>query len=246
MSRLTSFANPALDSRTAPEGVPPARPWYAMMRRVSQMACTLFLGVRVFNRRVEPAQGSAVYICNHQSFVDPLLMAMALRRPMNFMARDSLFRWGPFRRLIDSVNAFPVRRGTADLAAMKEAMRRLKAGGQVVLFAEGTRTRTGHIAPLLPGVALLAKKSAQWTVPVVIDGAYECWPRSSPLPCPGNIVVQYGTPKNREDLRKRDPHELMAEIRDEMIEIQTAIRRRLGRPALDYDNYTPPTAAAKS
>jgi 1-acyl-sn-glycerol-3-phosphate acyltransferase len=211
-----------------------------MMRRLSQVACTMFLGVRVFNRQVEPAQGSAVYICNHQSFVDPLLMAMALRRPMNFMARDSLFRWAPFRWLIDSVNAFPVRRGTADLTAMKEAMRRLKKGEQVVLFAEGTRTRNGCIAPLLPGVALLAKRLAQWTVPVVIDGAFECWPRSSPLPSPGNIVVQYGTPKNREDLRKRDPRELMVQIRQEMIEIQTDIRRRVGRPALDYENFIPP------
>ena len=135
MSRLTSFANSALNSLSTWENCAPLRPWYALMRRLSQVFCSLYMGVRVFNRRVEPTRGSAVYISNHQSFMDPLLMAMALRRPMNFMARDSLFHWGPFAKLIDSVNAFPVKRGTADLGAMKEAMRRLKAGGQVVLFA---------------------------------------------------------------------------------------------------------------
>jgi 1-acyl-sn-glycerol-3-phosphate acyltransferase len=193
-----------------------------------------FWKVRVFNRCVEPPEGGVVYICNHQSFLDPILMSMALRRPVNYMARDSLFK-GPFKYLIGALNAFPVRRGTADTGAIKEAMRRLKAGGQVVVFAEGTRTPDGTIRPFLPGVAILSQRSADWTVPVVIDGAYEAWPRTQALPSPGSIVVRYGRPISREEARKHTPQQLVDRVRDELIEIQADVRSRVGRPALSYN-----------
>ena len=175
-----------------------------------------------------------MYICNHQSFLDPILMSLGLCRPMNYMTRDSLFRNPLFGRVIRSFNAFPVRRHTADLAAMKEAMRRLKAGGQVVVFAEGTRTTDGRVGPMLPGVALLAQRAAQWTVPVAIDGAFEAWPRTQPLPSPGFISVSYGRPIPREQAADMEPHELMRRVRATIIDLQADLRRRTCRPALKY------------
>ncbi|MFA6133210.1 MAG: lysophospholipid acyltransferase family protein [Phycisphaerae bacterium] len=244
MSGPTSYPNPLLRG-FAPGGskVQQANWWYLFSRQWLQVLMPAAFKVRVFNRRVEPAEGGAVYICNHQSFLDPILMSFALCRPMNYMARDSLFRWPLFRLIIESANAFPVRRGTADLAALKEAMRRIKDGGQVVLFAEGTRTLDGRIGPFLPGVAMLAQRVAQWTVPVVIDGAFECWPRTQALPSPGNIVVQYGRPMPQEQVRKMAPEELMGQVRNEMIEIQAELRRRVGREPLDYGKPFPTSGA---
>ena len=205
------------------------------MRRVFQVTMGAIWQVRVFNRHLEPARGGAVYISNHQSFLDPMLASMALRRPMNYMARDTLFRFPIFRQIIESLNAFPVRRGTADLTALKEALRRLKAGGQVVVFAEGTRTTDGRIGPMLPGVAMLAQRAAAWTVPVLIDGAFECWPRTAALPLPGSVVVQYGRPISQDQARAMEPGAFVESIRRQLIEIQTDVRRRVGRPALRYD-----------
>ena len=138
-------------------------------------------------------------------------------------------------QVIQAVNAFPVRRGTADLTAMKEAMRRLKAGHQVVLFAEGTRTLDGRIAPFLPGVALLAQRTADWTVPVMIDGAFEAWPRTQLLPGPGNVIVRYGAPIPQAETRRMSAEELVAHLRRIIIDMQTETRRRIGRPELRYD-----------
>lgn len=233
MNGPKSYANPLLRGLRMPEGVAGANPWYYAMRQFLQVTVSAFMKVRVFNRHYEPARGSAVYICNHQSFLDPILMSFALRRPMNYMARESLFFPG-FKQIIASLNAFPVRRGTADTGALKEAMRRMKHGGQVVVYAEGTRTRDGRIGPFLPGVALLAQRAADWTVPVLIDGAFEAWPRTQALPGPGSVVVQYAPPIPREQARRMEPREFVDRVRQTMIEMQADIRRRVGRPALDY------------
>ncbi len=239
MTRLASYPNPALRVwRLAGGAVQQPGLWYRVMRRLVQTTMCAAWKIRVFNRHYEPADGGAVYICNHQSFLDPMLMSLGLKRPMNYMARDTLFRVGAFRRLIESVNAFPVRRGTADLAALKEAMRRIKSGGQVVVFAEGTRTRDGRIGPLLPGVAVLSQRAADWTVPVVIDGAFEAWPRTALLPSPGCVTVQYAPPIAQADAKKMTPQELVARVRAQLIEMQTDIRRRTGRPPLQYDEET--------
>ena len=233
MTTVRSHPNPQLERWKMPEGGPNFP--YRIMRRFFQVTVGMLGKVRVFNRHYEPASGSVVYISNHQSFLDPMLMSMALRRPMNYMARDTLFRSPVFRWMITTVNAFPVKRGTADLAAIKEAMRRLKAGGQVVIFAEGTRTRDGRIGRLFPGVSMLAQRLADWTVPVVIDGAFEAWPRTQRLPSPGNIVVQYGKPMPRAEVQNYSPEELMRLMHDRLVAIQSELRRRVGRPALTYE-----------
>jgi len=234
LKSLTSFANPELSGLHLPDGVPKPTPLYYFTRLALHVAMPLAWKVRVFNRHHEPTRGGAVYICNHQSFLDPILMSFALRRPMGYMARDTLFRMPGFKHLIKALNAFPVRRGTADTGAMKEAMRRLKAGRQVVIFAEGTRTQDGKIGQFLKGVSLLSQRSAEWTVPVVIDGAFEAWPRTQKLPSPGKIVVQYAKPIHRDQARSMDAETFVSHVRDEIVTMQTDIRSRLGRPAINY------------
>ena len=235
MKSPTSFANPDLSGLRLPDGVTAPSPFYLFMRRLFQVTVSLAWKARIYNRHFEPARGGAVYICNHQSFLDPILMSYSLRRPMSFMARDTLFQVPLFKQVITGLNAFPVRRGTADTGAMKEAMRRLKAGGQVVIFAEGTRTLDGRIGRFLPGVALLAQRSAEWTVPVVLDGAYEAWPRTQMLPSPGSsISVQYAQPIRRDEACKMDAETFINHVRDVLIEMQADVRRRAGRPALKY------------
>jgi len=235
MKSVSSYPNPLLRPLRWEGDIQRPSAYYRLMRRFAQVTMSAIWKVRAFNRHYEPSEGGAVYICNHQSFLDPMLMSMALCRPMNYMARDTLFRFPVFKQIITSVNAFPVRRGSADLTALKEAMRRVKAGGQVVVFAEGTRTRDGRIGPLLPGVAVLAQRAAQWTVPVLIDGAFEAWPRTQMLPSPGSVVIQYAPPISQAQAREFTPDELVEHVRATLIAIQADVRRRVGRPPLKYD-----------
>ncbi len=233
---LSSYPNSHLNRIRLSFDVRPLSIWYRMAQGALQMFMCLFWRVRVFNRRYEPDSGGVLYISNHQSYLDPPLVAFALRRPMHFMARDSLFHFKLFRWLIESLNAFPVRRGAADTKAVKEAMRRLKDGRPIVIFPEGTRTRDGRIGKFLPGVALLSQRAAKWTVPTLIDGAHECWPRGKASPGIGSVVVQYGEPISQEEARKMTPEEFIERVRSDIVDMQTDVRRRVGRPPLNYDN----------
>ena len=219
--------------------VPPNVEWagfyYRFMRRVAQVMFGMLWKTRYFNRHFEPATGSVIYMCNHQSFFDPMLASCALMRPGNYMARESLFNHFGFGNFIRSLNAFPVKRGTADVGALKEAMRRLKDGKTVVIFPEGTRTNDGRIGEFLPGVAMLAQRCADWVVPVVIDGAFDVWPRHQALPnftC--SIAVEYGEPIPHEKIKGLDPQNFVDSIRDKMIEMQNELRTRVNREPFDY------------
>lgn len=235
MTDHRSHPNPRLRSFRLPGEIQQPSLYYRFARRCCQLSCISLFQQRVYARHREPTEGGVLYVANHQSFLDPVLVTNVLRRPGNYMARDSLFRHPLFGRLIESLNAFPIRRGTADTAALKEAMRRLKQGRCVVVFPEGTRTRDGRIGPFLPGIAILAQRAADWTVPVVIDGAYEAWPRWRALPGRGHIVVEYGTPVPKDLARRKSPEELVGDLRRELIGLQADVRRRVGRPPLCYD-----------
>lgn len=235
MKTLSSYSNPALDSLRLPKGIQRPNFYYRTMRKLFQVTVSTFWKTRVFNRHYEPTSGGVVYICNHQSFVDPILMCFALRRPMNFMGRDSLFKIPLLGKMISTVNCFPVKRNTADIGALKEAMRRLKSGGQLVIFAEGTRTSDGRIGKFLPGMAILAQRAAEWTVPVLIDGAFEAWPRTKPLPGMGSVVVQYAPAIPREEAKKYKPDQFVDKVRQQIIEMQHDVRRRVGKPEIKYD-----------
>jgi len=232
MKGLPSRPNPALGEWRLPAGVPGPNLWYRLNRVAYQLLATCVWHLEVFNRHHEPATGSALYLCNHQSFLDPPIMSLALKRTMNYMARAGLFEIPVFRRFIVSLNAFPVRLGRADPGAMKEALRRLKRGEQLVVFPEGTRTYDGRIGPFLPGVALLARRAAEWVVPVLIEGAYDIWPRTSALPGPGSAVVAYCRPMHREEVRELGDEAFLAEARRRIVAMQVHIRRRRGMPPL--------------
>lgn len=203
-------------------------PWYAACQVLARALFVALFRVRVYHRERLPAAGGALVVSNHQSYLDPILVAVGMRRPFHPMARESLFRFGPFAMLIRSLHAFPVRRSEADLGAIREALRRLRDGRVVLMFPEGTRTRDGSIGALRGGPATVASRAGVPLVPVVIDGSFEAWPRWCRLPRPHRIRVGYGRSVSPEGMAGRDPDEVMAEVREEMLALQVELRSHRG------------------
>jgi 1-acyl-sn-glycerol-3-phosphate acyltransferase len=104
------------------------------------------------------------------------------------------------------VNAFPVRQGEGDLAAVRETIKRLQEGHILVMFPEGGRTETGEIEPLLPGVGLIVRRAGPTVkvVPAAIHGAYQAWSRYRKIFRPWPIRVKYGPALEISDKRAAD------------------------------------------
>lgn len=136
--------------------------------------------------------GGALLVANHQSFLDPLLMGVALKRPISFLARDSLFRVPIVGSILRATYVMPIRRDAA--GSVREPIRRLRHGFYVGVFPEGTRTEDGSVGKFKPGFVSLVRRANVPVVPVGIAGAFESYPRTRRFPFPGRIRVVYGEP----------------------------------------------------
>jgi 1-acyl-sn-glycerol-3-phosphate acyltransferase len=150
---------------------------------------------------------------------------MAFTRRLNYLARKTLFRFGPFGWLIDLVDAIPIDRDGMGLAGLKETLRRLKRGEMVLIFPEGTRSQDGEISPLLPGFVALARRSRAPLLPVGVDGAFEAWPRKAIFPRPATIHVCFGEPISADRIRALSDEELIAEVEARLRACQAEARR---------------------
>jgi 1-acyl-sn-glycerol-3-phosphate acyltransferase len=200
------------------------RPWYRFCRMMSHAVFLLVFRGRVLHTARVPRKGGVLLVCNHQSYLDPVLAALALPREAHFMARDTLFRGGFFKPLIESLNAFPVKRGSADIGAIKETLKRLKNGGLITVFPEATRTEDGTIRPMQPGVVLVARKAGVPLVPTLILGAFEAWPRHAKLPRPRRVLVAYGEPLTPAEMKELSDEQCVALVRGRIVELMERYR----------------------
>lgn len=198
--------------------------WYSFLRILAQLAFPAFWRYRSFGRENVPRSGGVLIVCNHQSYVDPLLIGVGLNRQIHIMARRSLFhKYLLFRWLILSLNAFPLNDSGVDFGAVKETIRRLKRGKMVLMFPEGTRTRDGSIGEIHTGIAMIAKRSGSPVVPAVIDGAFEAWPRTRKLFRLGpDVKVAFGRPL----YCNGSAEAFTEEVTSRMLELQNFLRSK--------------------
>ncbi len=152
---------------------------------------------RVTVRSAAPLpRGPVLFACNHRSFLDPPMAAIWSRVPVCYFARASLWKNPLIGKVLDIFSGIPVDRDNPGASSMKGAIERLKAGKQVLVFPEGTRTRTGAMSRFKDGPALFARRAAVPVIPVYVWRTEHCWPRERALPNPfgSRLEVRYGRP----------------------------------------------------
>jgi 1-acyl-sn-glycerol-3-phosphate acyltransferase len=165
---------------------------YRGLYAFSFWSLTLGWGLRVGGRRNVPRTGAVLFAANHQSFLDPWFVSLAVApRTLTHLARSNLFDGSRFERAIRYLGAIPIDRGFGK-AGINLVLEHLGRGEAVVVFAEGQRTRTGEVQPLKPGISLLVKRADVPVVPVGIAGAYDMWPRHAKLPHPNPLFLPNG------------------------------------------------------
>lgn len=151
-------------------------------------------GLKAHGRQNIPKRGGFILASNHVSYLDPIIVGSACPRKLNYMARHDLFYNRFFSWWLDAVDTFPVKRDTADLSAIKEAMRRVKAGKGLLLFPEGRRKDANSTSFGKPqaGVGFLADKLDVPVIPVFVKGSEKAFPRGAKFIQPTKVDVYFG------------------------------------------------------
>lgn len=204
--------------------VPRMRPGYRICRKISQLLYIFLFQGRAFGVEHVPRSGGVLLASNHQSYLDPVIATLALPREGTYMARDSLFEHPTLRRVIEYFHAFPVKRGQADMRAIKEMIRRLRGGELVLAFPEATRTADGSIGPMRSGIVLVARKVRVPIVPTLILGAFEAWPRTQKLPHPSPLLAAYDEPIYPHEHPEWSDEQCVSTLRDRILTLQRQYR----------------------
>ena len=177
---------------------------------LGRLLTTLLFDLKVYGLENVPARGGVLLVSNHQSNLDPVLLGVRLKRPLHYIAKSELFdgRIGGWL-LRSTFNAFPVRQGAGDDAAVREAIARLREGHLLNLYPEGARSADGAIGPMQRGVGVIARRARVPIIPVVIDGSFGAWPRHRRCFRPRPIRIRYCQPM---DLNGQSPDQIVATI----------------------------------
>ncbi len=119
------------------------------------------------NRGAIPKKGAAIYASNHRSFLDPVLVAMAAKGPMNYIAKEELFQNPVFSGFIRFMGAFPTsNQKDPTYNMLDEAGKRLRAGRNLTIFPEGTRHTDGVVGRGKSGMCVLSASSEMPIIPI--------------------------------------------------------------------------------
>ncbi|HEX5803831.1 MAG TPA: MFS transporter [Azospira sp.] len=133
---------------------------------------------RVQKRGVEhlPHEGAALVVCNHVSFVDPVILMAVSPRPIRFVMDHRIFRTPIISFIFRHSRAIPIAPAKEDPAMMERAFaevaKALDAGELVGIFPEGRITDTGELYPFRPGVARILEKNPVPVIPLALQGLW--------------------------------------------------------------------------
>ncbi|HYG22313.1 MAG TPA: lysophospholipid acyltransferase family protein [Verrucomicrobiae bacterium] len=194
---------------------------------------------RVFHPERVPLKGPVILAANHASYIDPPLVGAGIHRGINYLARESLFRFPVMGWVLRKWNAVPVDRDGGGARGLKAILDRLLAGGAIILFPEGTRTPNGKLQPARSGIGLTVIKSKAVVIPVRVFGTYEAYGRHMKFPLPGPIAVKYGRPMKFESLRAEAKTCSKERLKQIYQEVADQLMSEIGKlqPSWDRDKF---------
>ena len=167
---------------------------YRSVRRTIMTVLYPYFRVQRRGREHLDIEGPVIVAPVHRSNLDTPLLSGMSRRRLRALSKESLFtnRW--FGAFLAALGAFPVRRGVADLEAMREAIKMLEAGEQMVVFPEGTRQTGTQVGEVFDGMSYLASRTGAAIVPVGISGTEAAMSTGTRLPRPVRVAMVAGPP----------------------------------------------------
>jgi 1-acyl-sn-glycerol-3-phosphate acyltransferase len=226
MTRLRAWAMILLFAFGVVAVAPPLLILFLFIRRkeiiYSPVRFFFRLGLRTVGVRVEvqglehldPRQ-SYLFLSNHQSMLDIIVLLAHLRRTPAFLIKKELFRLPVFNPGLYWIDCVPVDRTHRDRAveSVHRAAAALRRGIDFVAYPEGTRTRTGRLQPFKKGPFYMAVEAGVPIVPVTVDGAFDLMPKGTIRCRPGRVRLTFHPPVPVHGYTVETLDDLMARVR---------------------------------
>ena len=187
--------------------------FYTISRAILWLIFKILFRIEVTGRENIPQSGGFILVSNHASFLDPIALGIACPRKLDYMGRHDLFDNLFFSKVLSLCRVFPVRRNSADLSALKEALSRLNRGSGLMVFPEGTRNLNNNFLKPQPGVGFLVTRTEVPIIPSFVRGTDVALPRGAKYIRPKKIGVHFG---QQISIERRKPRNYQA-IADEIM-----------------------------
>lgn len=165
---------------------------YALLRAVALATSKIAWRLRFQGAENIPVGDGAFIISgNHQTYIDPVWIAIPIKKKIRFLAWDKAFTWPVVGRLVRYLGSVPVdTRSGRNTDAWRSAREALKKGNAVMIFPEGEREfADGKLLPFKPGAIRLALEADVPILPVTVKGANKVWPQGMKYPRPGRVEI---------------------------------------------------------
>lgn len=167
---------------------------YAILRFIIGFFFRLVFNIKYEGTENMPNTGSIILAGNHQTWFDPILIAIKVKYISSYMAKAELFKNPILGLAIRMVHGFPTRRSSNDVSSLSVAEEFIRKGYNLTIFPEGTRSKDGKIGRAKSGVALIASRCGVPVYPVGISF-------KRPLHFRSTITVRFGKPLSPEELK---------------------------------------------
>ena len=177
----------------------------AILKFVARVVLAIAFPVRISGMENIPAEGAFMLCPNHVAFIDPIYVVLHFKRHVRFMGKKELFKHKFIGNIFREVGAFPVDRGNADLAAVREAIKTLTSGQGLGIFPQGTRSADNERTQLHTGAALIVQRAGAPVIPMYIDGPYRIFHR---------VDIRIGKPLDLSQFGRKCDAQTIAQITD--------------------------------
>ncbi len=170
--------------------------------------------VRVAGVHRVPAEGSYLFICNHQSIYDIPIIFANLPFDLRIIAKESLGRFPFIGAHLRRTGHVLVDRTTPGTTTFRQVSRLLSNGQSLLVFPEGTRSADGRLGRFRGGIFLLAISAGFPIVPMAVRGSRHVMKKNRLMTCPGEVALQVFDPIPTAGLTREDAKALAQRVRE--------------------------------
>jgi 1-acyl-sn-glycerol-3-phosphate acyltransferase len=208
--------------------------WWHIGRATVGNLVRINLRIRAYGTAHLPLTQPALLAANHLSFLDPIVIGLVVSdrgRPVHFLAASEFYEQPVLGWAMRKIGQIPVKRGTADRAALQELGAMVRRGSLAAIFPEGRRTDPDERLRGNKGVARIALAADEPVIPVGLWGTHHKWPRRGGpklFPLRPRVAVCFGPaiPPDGDLASRADVRALTDRVMDEVSTLTIEARKR--------------------